>query len=145
VHVLDSMLHLAGPVESVFAFSEKLQHEIDVDDTTSCTLRFKSGATGALATLHAASAFYRIHVFGSEGALEMRGETELLQSDLAANVERLTFPAVDKESAELEDFADAIARGVKFVIAPEEIVNGVATTQAVAESARTRQPVRIAP
>ena len=145
VHVLDSMLHIAGPVESAFAFSEKLQHEIDVDDTTACTLRFIGGVTGLLATLHAASAFYRIHVFGSAGALEMRGETELLFSDLDGAVERFTYPSIDKERAELEDFADAVARGVKFVIAPEEIVNGVAATEAVAESARTRQPVRIAP
>jgi predicted dehydrogenase len=97
-----------------------------------------------LATLHAASAFYRIHVFGADGALEMRGETELLRSDLAGNVERLTFPALDKERAELEHFADAVARGVKFVIPPEEIVNGVAATQAVAESARNRRPVSVA-
>jgi predicted dehydrogenase len=145
VHVLDSMLHIAGPVDSVFAFSERLQHEIDVDDTTACTLRFANGATGVLATLHAASAFYRIHVFGSTGALEMRGETELTFSDLDGNGERLTYSALDKERAELEDFADAVAAGVKFVIAPEEIVNGVAATEAVAASARTRQPVAIAP
>jgi predicted dehydrogenase len=145
VHVLDSMLHIAGPVETVFAFSEKLQHDIDVDDTTACTLRFADGATGLLATLHAASAFYRIHAFGSEGALEMRGETELLRTDLAGNVDRLAFPALDKERAELEDFADAVARGENFVIAPEEIVNGVAATDAIAASARTRQPVAIGP
>jgi predicted dehydrogenase len=145
VHVLDSILHIAGQVQSVFAFSEKLQHDIDVDDTTACALRFANGATGLLATLHAASAFYRIHVFGSTGALEMRGETELLHSDLDGNTERFSYPALDKERAELEAFADAVAHGVKFVIPPEEIVNGVAATEAVAESARTRQPVTIAP
>lgn len=145
VHVLDSMLHIAGPVESVFAFSEKLQHDIDVDDTTACALLFAGGATGLLATLHTASALYRIHVFGSTGALEMRGETELLRSDLDGNIERFGYPAIDKERAELEAFADAVAAGTKFVIAPEEIVNGVAATQAVAASARTRQPVGIAP
>jgi predicted dehydrogenase len=108
-------------------------------------MRFSGGATGLLATLHAASAFYRIHVFGSTGALEMRGETELLVSDLDGNSERFTYPAIDKEGAELEDFADAIGAGLKFVIAPEEVVNGVAAMEAVAESARTRQPVKIAP
>jgi predicted dehydrogenase len=145
VHVLDSMLHIAGPVESVFAYSEKLQHAIDVDDTTACGLRFASGATGLLATLHAASAFYRIHVFGSNGALEMRSETELLGADLTGNVERFTYAAIDKERAELEAFADAVAAQVKFVIAPAEIINGVAAVEAVAESALTRQAVRIAP
>src|SRR5690606_11797644 len=45
VHVLDSMVNLSGPVASVCAFSERLQHTIDVDDTTVCALRFAGGAT----------------------------------------------------------------------------------------------------
>ena len=89
VHIVDSMVHIAGLVETVFAFSVRLQHEIDVDDTTACLLRFAGGVTGTLGTLHATSSFYRIHVFGSKGALEMRGETELLASDLAGNTQRI--------------------------------------------------------
>ena len=112
VHVLDSMVNLMGPVARAFAFSERLQHAIDVDDTTVCALRFAGGATGTLATLHAASTTYRIHAFGSQGALEMRGETELNVYDLAGLTERLTFDAVDKERAVLEAFADAVAGGV---------------------------------
>ncbi len=136
VHVLDSMVNIAGPVATVAAFSERLQHDIDVDDTTACLLRFEGGVTGALTTLHAASAFYRIHVFGSKGALEMRGETELIYSDLAGGERRMSFAALDKERAELEAFADAVAGGVKFVIAPDIIINTVAATEAVAEFAR---------
>lgn len=143
VHVLDSMVHIAGPVATVFAFSEKQQHSIDVDDTTACLFRFANGVTGTLGTLHAASAFYRIHVFGSAGALEMRGETELLVSDLKGNVERVTFAAADKERAVLEAFADAVTAGVKFVITPEEIVNTVAATEAVVASARSGKTVEI--
>jgi predicted dehydrogenase len=143
VHVVDSMVHIAGPVETVFAFSERQQHAIDVDDTTACLFRFAGGVTGMLGTLHAASAFYRIHVFGSTGALEMRGETELLVSDLAGKTERVTYDAVDKERAVLEAFADAVTAGVKFVIAPEEIVNTVAVTEAVAASARGGKAVTI--
>jgi len=143
VHVVDSMVHIAGPVAAVFAFSERQQHAIDVDDTTTCVFRFANNVTGTLATLHAASAFYRIHVFGAAGALEMRGENELLVSDLAGNTERVTFAAVDKERAVLEAFADAVAAGVKFVIAPEEIVNTVAVTEAVAASARSGQLIEI--
>ncbi len=145
VHVIDSMVHLAGLAETVFAFSGRLQHEIDVDDTTSCLLQFTGGVTGYLGTLHATSAFYRIHAFGSKGALEMRGETELLSSDLAGNVERLTFDVADKERAMLEAFADGVAGDSKFVIVPEEIVNTVAVMQAVAASSRSGQPVTIGP
>jgi len=143
VHVVDSMVHIAGPVKTVFAFSERQQHAIDVDDTTACVMRFANGVTGTLATLHAAAAFYRIHVFGAVGALEMRGENELVVSDLAGEVERLSFKPVDKERAVLEAFADAVAAGVSFVIAPEEIVNTVAVTEAVAASSRSGQLIEI--
>jgi predicted dehydrogenase len=143
VHVIDSMVHLAGLVDTVFAFSGRLQLAIDVDDTTSCLLRFAGGVTGYLGTLHSTSAFYRIHAFGSKGALEMRGETELLASDLAGSVQRILFNPADKEFTELEVFADAVADGVNFVIAPEEIANTVAVTEAVAASARTGNAVTI--
>lgn len=143
VHVVDSMVAIAGLVETVFAFSTRLQLAIDVDDTTACLLRFANGVTGYLGTLHATSQFYRIHVFGSAGALEMRGENELLVSDLKGNVERVTFDAVDKERAVLEAFADAVAGGVKFIIPPEQIVNNVAVMEAVAKSARSGESVRI--
>jgi predicted dehydrogenase len=145
VHVIDSMIHIAGLVDTVFAFSTRLQLDIDVDDTTSCLLRFAGGVTGYLGTLHATSAFYRIHVFGSKGALEMRGETELLSSDLAGNVQRIAYDVANKERAELEAFADAVANKVKFVIAPEEVINTVAVMQAVAASSRSGHAVTINP
>jgi len=144
VHVIDSMVNLAGLVTTVFAFSGRLQLAIDVDDTTSCLLRFAGGVTGYLGTLHVASQFYRIHAFGSEGALEMRGENELLASDLAGAVQRHTFDPVDKERAILEAFAAAIAQGTRFPTAPDAIVNNVAVMQAVAASSRSGQMVAIA-
>ena len=142
-HVLDAMVHLAGLATEVVAVSVRQQLDIDVDDTTSCLLRFAGGATGSLATLHAATRFYRLHAFGSKGALELRGDTELDLSDLEGNVRRLSFEAIDKERAELEAFADAVAGKVKFVIAPEEIVNVVAGTEAVVASASSGRAVTI--
>jgi hypothetical protein len=41
-------VHIAGLATEVVAVSERQQHEIDVDDTTSCLLRFSGGATGTL-------------------------------------------------------------------------------------------------
>jgi predicted dehydrogenase len=145
VHVVDSMVAIAGLVEKVFAFSTRLQLDIDVDDTTACLLQFAGGITGTLGTLHATAPLYRIHVFGSKGALEMRGETELLATDLAGKVERFIDDAADKERAELEAFADAVVGGVKFPIAAEEIVNTVAVMEAVAASSRSGKAVVIGP
>ncbi|HZL30277.1 MAG TPA: Gfo/Idh/MocA family oxidoreductase [Pseudolabrys sp.] len=144
VHVIDGMVALAGPINNVFANSLRQVHEIDVDDTTSCLLRFAKGATGYLGTLHAATPFYRLHVFGSNGALEMRGETELIATDLAGKVERFTFDLADKERAVLEAFADAVAASVKFPIPKAEIINTGAVTEAVAQSAKSGKAVAIA-
>jgi len=143
-HVLDAMVHLAGLATEVQAVSARLQHDIDVDDTTACLLRFAGGATGTLATLHAATRCYRIHAFGSTGALELRGDTELEVSDLEGNATRVSFAPIDKERAELEAFAQAAAAGEKFVIAPEEIVNVVAGTEGVVASAASGRAVAIA-
>ena len=143
VHVIDSMINIGGAVDTVFAFSGRLQHSIDVDDTTSCLLHFANGVTGYLGTLHATSPFYRIHAFGSSGALEMRGDNELLVSDLAGKVQRVTYDAVDKERAELDAFADAVAGGIAFVIPPDHVVNTVAVTEAVVASARDGKAVTI--
>jgi predicted dehydrogenase len=139
VHVIDGMIAVAGPIDSVVALSERQLHEIDVDDTTSCLLRFANGVTGYLGTLHATAPFYRMHVFGSKGALEMRGETELIATDLTGKTERHTFDVADKERAVLEAFADAITDGIKFPIPQREIVNNVAVLEALTASAKSQK------
>jgi predicted dehydrogenase len=106
-------------------------------------MRFPGGVSGTLGTLHAASRVWRLQVFGSTGALEMRGENELLAYDIEGNVRRTIFHAIDKERAELEAFADAVAQGVKFTVAPEEVVNTVAVTEAIVTSARSGRAVEI--
>jgi predicted dehydrogenase len=143
VHVLDAMLHLAGTVERVFAYSDRRSISAEVDDTSSALLRFKSGVTGYIASLHATSAYWRLHVFGSKGSLEMRGDTELLAFDPDGKMSRQVFDATDKERAELEDFADAVAKGIKFVVSPAEIINNVAVMQAMVASAASGKPVEI--
>ena len=69
---------------------------------------------------------------------------DVIATDLAGKVQRFTFEVADKERAVLEAFADAVAASVKFVIAPDEIVNTVAVTEAVTASARSGEAVMIA-
>ena len=144
VHALDAMLHIAGPVATVYAYSDRREISVDVDDTTSCLMRFANGATGSLATLHVSVNFWRLHVFGSKGALEMRNDTELLFFEPDGKMTRHTFDAVDKERAELETFADAAAKKINFVITPTEIINNVAVMEAMVASARSGKPQEIA-
>ena len=143
VHALDAMIHIAGPVASVFAISERRKLAVDVDDTTSLMLRFAGGPTGYLGSLHATGEFWRIHVFGSAGWLEMRGDTELIRRGLEGPAVSLPFAAVDKERAELEAFADAVAARQTLLVPAPEIINGVAVLEAMSASASSGAPVPI--
>lgn len=146
IHALDGMIQIAGLVTSVYALSErrKLAAELELDDTTSMLLRFDSGATGYLGTVFVTADFYRVHVFGSKGWLEMRGDSELIASTLEGPAQRLTLPSLDKEKAVLEAFADAVAAGTRFLVPPEQAVNGIAVLEAISASAASGKPVSVA-
>ena len=143
VHALDAMIHIAGPVANVFAISERRKLAVDIDDTTSLMLRFTGGATGYLGSLHATGEFWRIHVFGSAGWLEMRGDTELVRRGLEGPAVSLPFTAVDKERAELEAFADAVAARQTLLIPASDIINGVAVLEAMNASAASGAPMPV--
>lgn len=145
IHTLDNMINIAGPVTSVYALSDKrkLPADIDMDDTTSMLLRFAGGVTGYLATVFVTGDLYRVHVFGSKGWLEMRGDTRLVACGLEGAPEEINLPKVSKERAVLEAFADAVAAKQPFLVPPEEVINGIAVLEAVEGAAARGQPVRI--
>jgi predicted dehydrogenase len=145
IHTLDAMIQIAGLATSVYAFSDKrkLPADVDMDDTTSMLLKFASGATGSLSTVFVTADLYRVHVFGSKGWIELRGDTDLIMRGLQGTPEKITLPAVDKEKAELEAFADAIEEKKPFVVPAEEAVNGVAVLEAIVASAAKGKPIKI--
>jgi predicted dehydrogenase len=145
VHTLDAMIRVAGPVSSVYAFSDKrkLPADIDIDDTTSMLLKFAGGATGHLSTVFVTGDLYCLRVFGSKGWLELRGDTDLTQRGLEGAPEKIPLQALDKEKAELEAFADAVAEKKSSVVPPEEIINGVAVLEAIEPSAKKGKAIAI--
>jgi len=145
IHALDNMINIAGLVSSVYALSDKrkLAAGIDMDDTTSMLLTFAGGVTGYLATVFVTGELYRVHVFGSKGWLEMRGDTRLLACGLEGAPEEIDFPKTSKERALLEAFADAVAAKQPFLVPPEEVINGIAVLEAIEAAAAKGQAVRI--
>lgn len=146
IHTLDAMISIAGLATSVFAFSDKrkLPANIDMDDTTSMLLRFSGGATGYLGTVFVTAEFYRVHVFGSKGWLEARGDTRVVSCGLDGAQQDIDLPPADKERAVLEAFADAVAAKQPFMVPPAEAVNGIAVLEGIVASAQSGAPVRIA-
>jgi predicted dehydrogenase len=145
IHTLDAMIQVAGLATSVYAFSDNrnLPAGVDMDDTTSMLMKFASGATGYLSTVFVTAELYRVHVFGTKGWLELRGDTELTFRGLEGAPEKITLPAADKEKAELEAFADAVAAKKPFAVPAEEAINGAAVLEAIVVSAAKGKPITI--
>ena len=100
IHTLDAMICLNGLVQSVFAMSDRREIPLEMDDTTSMLCRFKNGATGYLCTVIATADFWRIHVFGSKGWIEMHGPKSLIIKDLDDHVETKEYGDHDIQKAE---------------------------------------------
>lgn len=155
VHVVDAMLYLAGHVDTVYAQSFRRALDYGIDDTTSMLFRFKGGASGYLGTFIATAETWRMQVFGSNGWVEV-GDVEhlatwqmrvcLLNPDDLRERKRaqvMTFPDTSTERAELEHFAEAVARRQPLAIAGGDEIHGVTALEGILESARTGKPVKV--
>ncbi|TFL18495.1 Gfo/Idh/MocA family protein [Jannaschia formosa] len=144
IHVVDLMIHLLGPVESVFAQSDRLVHEIDHDDTTSLLMRFASRATATLSTMTATAREFRLQVFGERGWMELRGQDQLTWAPVEGPRDRRSWDRVSMERLEMEAFARAIRTRTRQPIPPAEVLNGIALFEAVSASLAGDRRVRIA-
>ena len=147
-HVVDAMLCLAGPIDSVFAQSERLALDYGLDDTTSMLFKFKNGATGYLGTFIATAEGWRLQVLGSKGWAKVGSIPHLLTWSLTtcmvnAQPTVIDYPQQSTERAELDAFADAIERGTPYACPPEDALHGVAVFEAILKSAQSgrREPV----
>lgn len=144
VHVVDAMLYLAGPVESVFAQSVRLTLDYGLDDTTSMLFTFRGGPTGYLATVIATAEGWRMQVLGSKGWARVGSIPHLHTWSLTtcmvnAQPTVIDYPQTSTERLELEAFADAIERGIPYACPPADALHGVAVLDAILRSARSGQ------
>ena len=60
------------------------------------------------------------------------------------SLQRIELPAVDKERAELEAFADAVAARQPYMVPPDQAVNGIAVIEAMVASQETGKGITLA-
>src|SRR5476649_1217802 len=148
VHVVDAMICLGGPLESVVAQSSRRALDYGVDDTTSMLFKFRGGATGYLGTVIATAETWRMQVFGSNGWAEV-GDVEHLTTWALryslidhANImvkkppQVMQFPETSTERAELEHFARAVEAGKPLAVPGGDAVHNVAVLEAILRSAQ---------
>jgi len=153
VHAIDGLIDLFGQIEGVFCQSLRRAAPGPNDDTTSVLFRLKAGPTAYLATMMSTAGSFRFQVYGSKamallgGAVHVAGQSSeqrrsglfgsYLLQPIKGDAQSLDVPVFDVNHAELEAFATAARGGAPFPISLEQMLHGVAATQAVLASARS--------
>ena len=135
IHMLDAMIHLLGPVESVSTLSRQLAIEAPLDDTTNVQLLFQCGATGSLTTLMATNSIWRLQLFGSAGWGAMKDQHNLELALIDKEPRVIDYDANDTLAAELAAFADCAHGHGTFPVTHQEALAGVAAMEAISRSA----------
>jgi predicted dehydrogenase len=155
VHAIDGMIDLCGPIDHVFAQSFRRAAAIDADDTTSILLRMKEGMSGYLGTMTTTGPGFSFQVFGSKGWLRLEGVTHVAGASSEERRTRLfgtckfqpvkgepkTWQAatLDVSRAALEAFGKAAEGGPPYPIPYDQMIHGVAVTDAIIKSAGTQK------
>ena len=151
VHAIDGMIDLCGEIDTVYCQSFRRVVAVDSDDTTSMLFRMKDGMSGYLGTMTATGPGFSFQVFGSKGSVRLEGMTHVAGASSehrrttlfgACKFQPIKGPAevweaekLDVTRASLEAFADAAQGGPAYPITLDEMVHGVAVTEAVVRSA----------
>ncbi len=155
VHAVDGMIDLCGPVDHVFAQSFRRAAPIDADDTTSILFRMKEGMSGYLGTMTTTGPGFSFQVFGSKGWLRLEGVTHVAGASSEERRTRLfgackfqpikgeakTWQAetMDISRVALEAFAKAAEGGPPYPIPYDQMIHGVAVTEAIVRSAASEK------
>jgi len=156
IHGLDLLLHLAGDVASVKAYTGILAHEnIEVEDTCVAVVKYTSGAIGVIqATTSIHPDFQqRIELHGTKGTIILEGteDTWLKHWETFDGTREFEEPVVVEHSGaaavleeggeghqrQLADFVEAIRTNRDPAVNGEEGRRSLAVVHAIYESART--------
>lgn len=153
VHAVDGFIDLFGGIDSVFCQSFRRAVPGNNDDTTSVLLRMKSGMSAYLGTMMATAGTFRFQVYGSKAMALLGGTTHVagqssqhrrsglfgayVVQPVKGDASAIDVPVFDVNKAELEAFAQAAAGGAPYPISDEQMIHGVAVTDAIIASARS--------
>jgi UDP-N-acetyl-2-amino-2-deoxyglucuronate dehydrogenase len=160
IHNVDMLLWLMGDVESVRATAtNRLHHDIEVEDTVVAQLEFASGALGVIEATTAAypGSPRRLELHGTAGTITLLddevGEWDLRDGTPAPGREVSAAAAFAHAShvmsdhrwhqLQIEDFVDAVASGRSPGVDGREGLRSLALVRAVYDAARTGEAVRV--
>jgi predicted dehydrogenase len=145
LHVIDAFVNLVGPLATVDAAVHSQKPPPDPRDVAAALVRFKTGATGVMATIRAAPMVWRIQVFGTKGWAEARGENDLTVAMIGGAPQTTTYPQVDSLGTLIEAFAETVETGKPFPVTTQEMLAVAGAFEAIVRSIDEGRPVEVAP
>lgn len=143
MHVIDAFVNMAGRIATVDAHVFYKKPAPDPRDAATALVKFESGATGTLATVRAAPAYWRVMVFGTKGWAEARDETVLTTALVGQPPETKVYPQVDSLGVLLESFGAALETGSPFAVTMDDMVEVAGTFEAIIKSMAQGKPVTV--
>lgn len=160
IHHIDALQWFMGPVQSVFAYSATLAHQMEAEDVGVAVIRF---ANSALATVEGSTLTWpqnlegSVSIFGAHGSVKIGG-TALnrivlwkVEGELEQEAELLTSQIVDPPSVYgyshrevIRNFAEAVIHGRTPGTPGPEARKSLALVAAIYASARTGCEVSLA-
>ncbi len=140
IHVLDTLVSIAGPVRTAYAQAVLRKPQPDPLDTVTAVLKFRSDVSGVLSTVRSSAFYWRVHVFGDCGSVEALGENQVVVRQKNRQPETLTFDGVDSLLAEFDAYADAVAGHAPYVTSTDEMLNTVAAFEGIIASISSGMP-----
>lgn len=156
IHGVDLLLYLAGDVKSVYAVSKTLARKIEVEDTLSAVLEFKSGATGVIQATTSVYPGYprRLELNGDRGTIVLeegalvRWDIEndvrqdiVLQPPMHSSAATPTAISSDYHTRQFKDVIRALRTGTKPLIDIREGRRPVDLILAIYRSAEERRVI----
>lgn len=155
VHLADLAVWLFGPVGRVSAFAATRLHDIEVEDTISVALEFRSGALGAISgtTASPPGTSHSVDICGTLGSLRLEGDSvvrwdvpgvaqpEGSTSDGAASDPKAT--STENHGRLVEDFLAAIRDGRDPLVTGEDALPSLELVKAAYRAAREGRTVAL--
>jgi predicted dehydrogenase len=143
LHLLDAFVNIAGPIRQVDARMFSRKPPPDPRDVVALLTDFESGATGTMAMVRAAPLFWRIHVFGTKGSVEARGEDTVILAKIGEQPVTTEYPHVDPLRTLIEAFIDSVEGKAPFPITPQHILDMLGAFEASVASMEMGRPVMV--
>jgi len=145
IHLLDLSVGLLGPAQHVFAKVRQLGSRLANGDTLGVFVSFRNGANALLSAILATPFDGRFALYGNQGWAEVRDKAHpespqgwtLTRSLRGKEKQVEDYPAAKAVLANLEAFADAVAKRAPYPVPQHEMIANVSALEAVFRSVKS--------